>query len=58
MNTDKDKLKNLGCANGWRETPEIVKNCDHPKDGRVIGNCYVETWCRICGYVYTVDSSG
>jgi hypothetical protein len=54
----KNKLKDLGVANGWKETPEVVTNCDHPKEGRVVGNCFVETWCKICGYVYRVDSSG
>ena len=58
MNTDKSKLKDLGVANGWKKTPDIVEKCEHPKEGRVIGNCFMELWCPICGYIYQVDSSG
>ena len=51
-------LRDLGWANGWKETPKIVKECDHPLVGRRIGNCAYERKCYVCGYVYSVDSSG
>lgn len=48
---------NLGYANGWKETPEIVRQCEHKTVTRVVGNCLEETSCEVCGYVYKVDSS-
>ena len=53
--------KNLGYANGWKDTPEIVKKCEemgHKQYHRVVGNCDHEYGCVECGYSYSVDSSG
>jgi len=44
-------FENLGWANGWRETPEVVKKCQEA--GHQAGNI-----CYICKYSYQVDSSG
>ncbi len=54
------EIKDLGYANGWKETPEIVKECreKHKQRSRTIGNCLHEYYCDKCGYVYKVDSSG
>lgn len=55
------KVTDLGFANGWKKTPEIVIRCEemgHNKSGKTIGNCLHETGCEICGYYYRVDSSG
>lgn len=46
----KKEMEYLGWANGWKETPEIVKKCHelgHNRFGR----------CEICGYYFNVDSS-
>jgi hypothetical protein len=54
------EIVDLGYANGWGETPEIVKKCweqDHEREGGNIGRCLSETICRICGYKYKIDSS-
>jgi hypothetical protein len=54
-------MKDLGYANGWQKTPEIVEHCqkkDHVVEGEVVGNCLVERWCPICDYYYRIDSSG
>jgi hypothetical protein len=53
--------KELGYANGWKETPEIVKKCaelGHKQYHLVVGNCDHEYGCVECGYSYSVDSSG
>ena len=58
------KVINLGWANGWKETPEIVKKCHalghRPIDidrGPPFRGLDHEVRCDICGYVYHVDSS-
>ena len=58
-----DEFKDLGWANGWKETPEIVKKCREAKH-RVIdfdhsGNrgLHHEVNCPICKYIYHYDSS-
>ena len=57
-------MTDLGYANGWKETPEIVKNCrPHPTQHpgyyvKLVGNCLTEYGCTECGYKYLVDSSG
>jgi hypothetical protein len=53
--------KELGYANGWKDTPEIVKKCaelGHKQYHLVVGNCDHEYGCVECGYSYLVDSSG
>ena len=56
-------MSNLGWANGWNETPEIVVKCQelgHQKSsidrshGRGADN---EVRCNTCGYVFHYDSS-
>lgn len=57
------KVKNLGWANGWRETPEILKKCRELKhktsgvDHSHMRGTNHEVRCDICGYVYRYDSS-
>lgn len=55
---------NLGYANGWSETPEVVKACrqkQHGKSGYMretrLGNCLTQYECGECNYYYRVDSS-
>lgn len=55
----------LGWANGWNETPEIVEQCwqkNHPLNkynhDRTQHGYDTEVRCDICGYVYHFDSSG
>jgi len=53
------KFKYLGCANNWKEIPDKVKKCAHPKE-RVTqkqDNGYWKVMCPICNYVYEYDSS-
>lgn len=50
----------LGYANGWRETPDVVKACKvagHEKTIKNVGRCLTEYSCPVCGYKYLVDSS-
>ena len=50
----------LGYANGWKTTPEIVKNCvnlGHKQWHRSSGRCVSEYGCEICKYSFSVDSS-
>ena len=54
----------LGSANRWKDTPQIVKDCRASKhltgsknrDPYRRGFCTV-VFCDICGYEYTYDSS-
>jgi len=56
---------NLGWANNWKETPEVVLKCreqEHPEKGLTEGQadhvrCVSTSTCRLCGYTYKVDSS-
>jgi len=61
-------MKDLGYANGWRETPEIVEKCGATHDrgdqgekhrfySKNVGRCLNEYGCLTCGYKYLVDSS-
>lgn len=57
-------MKDLGYANGWIETPEIVKKCREQNNDfkhigyrRAIGRCLNEYGCERCGYKYLIDSS-
>lgn len=50
----------FGTANGWLETPELVKRCvgkKHSPKQTGIGRCLTEVKCELCRYKYTVDSS-
>lgn len=54
-------FKNLGCLNGYSETPDEVKRCwekAHLLEGRKLGNCYYEYFCDECRIRYSIDSSG
>ena len=45
--------KDLGYANGWAETPEIVKDCDtqgHKQYSHNVGKCLTECGCVACRY--------
>ena len=62
----KPKVQDLGWANGWKETPEIVKKCRKMGHNRVdvsdapgvAYSCFNHTVrCDTCGYVYKYDSS-
>lgn len=51
---------NFGTANGWTETPDLVKRCVAKKHspGQIgIGKCLTEVKCELCRYKYTIDSS-
>lgn len=56
-------FQELGWANGWKETPAIVKKCQKEKheviDFDHSGNrgLHHEVKCYICKYVYHYDSS-
>jgi len=61
-NMSQKRIKDLGYANGWRETPRIVTECEklgHTTTGRESHmNCVTITICKICKYEYKIDSSG
>jgi len=53
-------IHDLGYANGWKETPEIVRNCKqqgHIQYSQNVGKCLTEYGCGACHYKYLVDSS-
>lgn len=57
----KPKVRDLGWANGWKATPEVVSKCleaDHKTIDREVRLCDHEIRCDICGYRYRMDSSG
>lgn len=50
----------LGRANSWIETPEIVKRClskKHSPKLTGVGKCLTKVECLFCNYVYIIDSS-
>lgn len=52
-------MTDLGYANGWTETPEIVKKCrenEHVTKKKIIGNCVTQYYCHLCLYTYKIDS--
>lgn len=57
------KVRDLGWGNGWKQTPEIVKNCRKLKhrvsdiDHSGMRGTDHEVRCDVCGYVYHYDSS-
>ena len=56
-----DKIKrrqprDLGYANGWGDTPEIVKNCPHQQTEIHLGSCVHQVTCVECGFTYKYDS--
>ena len=50
----------LGYANGWKDTPKILRTCNKRKHFmyiKTVGKCLNEYGCELCGYKYLVDSS-
>lgn len=55
-----DEYKDLGYANGWKETPPEYDKCKklgHPLKEEGIGRCLAEYSCPICKIKFKVDSS-
>lgn len=55
-----DTIKDFGTLNGYDKIPEEVDACwlqNHPREGREIGRCYIETYCPVCKIRYRIDSS-
>lgn len=55
----KPKLKDLGWANGWTSTPQVVKKCHEQKHDiktKTQGGV-TTTYCPIDNYMYKTDSS-
>lgn len=55
-----DDIKDLGCANGWKQSPDEYKKCaelDHTTTAQNIGPCYTRYTCPICKISWTEDSS-
>jgi len=53
-------MKDLGIANGWRETPPELITCsdqDHKISTINIGKCLTKFICPICKIKWEVDSS-
>ena len=54
------ELTNFGCANGWTQTPAIVRACrdlGHIPQDETIRPCLHRVTCPECKYFYTYDSS-
>ena len=58
---EREDYQHLGCANGWTETPEIVKRAQEDPEAKwysaTIGRCYTQYFCDKYKITYTVDSS-
>lgn len=58
---EREDYQHLGCANGWTETPEIVKKAQEDPEASwysaTIGRCYTQYFCDKYKITYTVDSS-
>lgn len=58
---EREDYQHLGCANGWTETPEIVKKAQEDPEAEwysaTIGRCYTQYFCDKYKITYTVDSS-
>ena len=61
------KIQDLGWANGWQGTPDIVTQCRAAREsgekhemagGAGPWHCTHVTTCLTCGYTFKVDSSG
>ena len=56
----KPAVQDLGYANGWGKTPDIVIGCKelkHVRPERKLRMHVYEVQCDVCGYVYKYDSS-
>jgi hypothetical protein len=66
IETKAPPVKNLGSANGWRETPLELKaheafqkaGARHVVTEVRLGRCWTEYTCPTCGIRWNVDSSG
>lgn len=63
LKLESEGYKDLGWANGWKDTPKEVLSCQqlkHIVKDVDVGppNCGLHhvVWCPQCGYVYHVDS--
>ena len=58
---EREDYQHLGCANGWTETPEIVKKAQEDPEAEwysaTIGRCYTQYFCDKYKITHTVDSS-
>jgi hypothetical protein len=52
------RVKDLGWANGWGETPAIVKACAHKQVEVSLGSCLSQISCLECGFTYRVRQRG
>jgi hypothetical protein len=54
-------VTNLGTANSWKETPQIVTDCQERNHERIYttngGRGITVITCTVCGYTYKVDST-
>jgi hypothetical protein len=60
ISKDERGYAQLGYANGWKETPDIVKKCEaknHKLESKKVGRGVTEYICHKCKYVYFVDST-
>lgn len=60
-NTYPRHYTNFNYANGWRDTPLLVKECQHQspdKEDKTVGNCLSRITCHVCEYTFLIDSSG
>jgi hypothetical protein len=57
MQKEETKTQDLGFANGWSTTPEIVKNCPHKVENVTVGRALVKSTCTVCNYHFLSDSS-
>lgn len=59
-NRDEHGYKDLGYANGWKNTPDIIKKCKakgHVREYKNVGRGVTEYSCPICKYKYSIDST-
>lgn len=58
---ERSGYEHLGCANGWSETPELIKKAHKDPEAKwyaaSIGRCYTQYFCDKYKITYTVDSS-
>lgn len=53
-----DPPNNLGYANNWKKTPDVVIHCieqNHTREIKTATSLVTQYICRKCGYVYKVD---
>ena len=60
MEAKASEYKNLGCVNGWNESPQEYKDCVdacHTREEIALGRCYHKKVCHTCKIYWTIDSS-